>query len=162
MSTISDFNTIIQLGAGIHLAYALLEDIHKRQVAKFAEDVQDAKQELTSAPKGDYGHFAQQFGFMMMMMPAWQESIQRMVRRFIVLSALVAAADSGILIFAAFNPHFKVSCWLGCGIVSTLFIPMPVFLLVTYARTRFLLGKLTPFLKAAREISQQSQQNSAG
>ncbi len=145
----SDFNTLVQLGAALHLAYALLEDVHNRALSGYAEAVEDVKQQLKDERL--WGHFFQQFGFIKMMMPVWQEGTQKMMKTFIKLAAIVAIADSCFLITAAFRPSLCIPLWGGFAIVALLFLPMPSFLFITYVRTKLFLAKLTPLTEAAKK-----------
>lgn len=152
MSKLSDFNTIIQLGAAMHLLYAILEDVHRRPIAAFVREVSDAEDAVEKAKDQKLGfHFKEQLLFIRNMLPEWRGNIQKWIGRFIWGCVVVAALDSCALVLAAFQPELSVPTWCGGLLVAFLFLPMPIFLLITYSQTKFLLRKLRLVTETAKE-----------
>jgi hypothetical protein len=149
---LADFNSVLQISVGIHLAYTFLPDLHEFYVRRLDDYVNSAAKVAYHPPNNaDGGLLKIHCDNLRYLITNRRHVVAKRIFWMQVLSTLIASLAIILLVIAAVYPKLMLSAFvIACLLVVTL-LPMPVFCLYSYASYRAWLQRIGGYRKKVEQ-----------
>jgi len=132
MIIISSFNSVMEFGAALHLAFSLIDEIHSRPVVMLRREKEVIEPILATASEADAFWIREGMRLIESNMAMKRSEIERVSARCRRLCILIAILCTAFLVVSGFCPNLAIGYWGAVALCSVAILPMPVCLVCIY------------------------------